>query len=102
MIGDDDIVFFDFGPVFEDWEADFGRTYVLGSDERKRRLQADIEACWWLGKAHFDSHPDITGSELRRFVIDLCAERGLGVPAGALRAPRSATSRTSGSSATRS
>ncbi len=76
VIGDDDIVFFDFGPVFEDWEADFGRTYVLGPDERKRRLQADIEACWWLGKAHFDSHPDITGSELRRFVIDLCTERG--------------------------
>src|SRR5438552_188514 len=28
----DDILFFDFGPVFEEWEADFGRTYVIGSD----------------------------------------------------------------------
>src|ERR1700754_2459605 len=25
MIADDDIVFADLGPVFEDWEADFGR-----------------------------------------------------------------------------
>lgn len=25
----DDILFFDFGPVFEDWEADVGKTYVL-------------------------------------------------------------------------
>jgi Xaa-Pro aminopeptidase len=27
-----DILFFDFHPVFEDWEADLGRTYVLGND----------------------------------------------------------------------
>jgi Xaa-Pro dipeptidase len=26
----DDIVFADFGPVFEGWEADFGRTWVIG------------------------------------------------------------------------
>ena len=29
IITEDDIVFLDFGPVFERWEADFGRTYVL-------------------------------------------------------------------------
>lgn len=34
-IGDDDILFLDFGPVFEDWEADFGRTFVLGQDPVK-------------------------------------------------------------------
>jgi Xaa-Pro dipeptidase len=27
----DDIVYVDLGPVFEDWEADLGRTYVLGN-----------------------------------------------------------------------
>ena len=27
----DDILFIDFGPIFEEWEADFGRTYVLGN-----------------------------------------------------------------------
>jgi Xaa-Pro aminopeptidase len=27
-IGNDDIVYLDLGPVFEAWEADFGRTYV--------------------------------------------------------------------------
>jgi len=25
----EDILFIDFGPIFEEWEADFGRTYVL-------------------------------------------------------------------------
>ena len=29
-IGEDDILFLDLGPVFEKWEADFGRTFVLG------------------------------------------------------------------------
>ena len=29
LIGEDDILFLDLGPVFEAWEADFGRTYVL-------------------------------------------------------------------------
>jgi Metallopeptidase family M24 len=29
-IGDNDIVYVDLGPVFEDWEADLGRTYILG------------------------------------------------------------------------
>jgi Xaa-Pro dipeptidase len=28
----DDILFLDLGPVFEQWEADFGRTFLLGSD----------------------------------------------------------------------
>ena len=36
-IGDDDILFLDLGPVFEQWEADFGRTFVLGSDPLKLR-----------------------------------------------------------------
>ena len=27
-IKEDDILFFDFGPVFEEWEADLGRTYA--------------------------------------------------------------------------
>ena len=32
VIADDDIMFCDIGPIFERWEADFGRTYVLGDD----------------------------------------------------------------------
>lgn len=36
-IREDEILFFDFGPVFEEWEADYGRTYVLGNDLMKVR-----------------------------------------------------------------
>ena len=35
VLADDDIVFFDFGPLLKDWEADFGRTSVLGDDPAK-------------------------------------------------------------------
>lgn len=39
---DDDIVFADFGPVFDNWEADFGRTWVIGNDPSKLRLCEDL------------------------------------------------------------
>jgi len=29
IVAEDDIVFLDLGPVFEEWEADFGRTFVV-------------------------------------------------------------------------
>ena len=35
VLKNDDILFLDFGPIFEDWEADFGRTYVVGNDPVK-------------------------------------------------------------------
>ena len=35
IIEADDIVYVDLGPVFEAWEADIGKSYVLGSDPRK-------------------------------------------------------------------
>jgi Xaa-Pro aminopeptidase len=73
VIGADDIVFFDFGPVFAEWEADFGRTYVLGDDRHKLRLCADLPTAFDAGKAYYESHPDVTGAELYAFVQD-CAE----------------------------
>ena len=76
LIQEDDILFFDFGPVFEDWEADFGRTYVLGNDSEKLRISKEIEVCWHMGKEHFLQFHDITGAELYAFVSGLAEERG--------------------------
>src|ERR1700759_16684 len=39
----DDIVSLDLAPVFDDWEADFGRSYVLGWDPAKHKLFDDLE-----------------------------------------------------------
>ena len=51
-IGEDDIVSLDLGPVFEDWEADFGRSYVLGSDPVKHRLVGDLSRAFRLRIRH--------------------------------------------------
>jgi Xaa-Pro dipeptidase len=75
-VAEDDIVFLDLGPVFEEWEADFGRTYVVGKDPLKRKLCRDIEEAFAKGKKHFQEHPDITGSELYAYAQRLAEQAG--------------------------
>ncbi len=76
IIADDDIVFCDFGPVFTGWEADFGRTFVVGEDAVKLRLRDDLEVLWESGKQHFAARPDITGEQLYRFMTDEASRHG--------------------------
>lgn len=64
VIADDDILFVDLGPIFEEWEADFGRTYVFGDDPVKQRLRDDLPGAFEAGRRYFEDHPDITGAEL--------------------------------------
>ena len=54
IINEDDIIFIDFGPIFDEWEADFGRTYVLGDDKYKHKLKSDISLAWDECKIYFD------------------------------------------------
>jgi Xaa-Pro dipeptidase len=63
----DDIAFVDLGPIFEEWESDFGRTFVLGDDPAKLALKADVESAWYAGKQFFDERPECTGAELFEF-----------------------------------
>ena len=74
----DDILFFDFGPIFDEWEADFGRTYVIGDDPAKHRMAADLPRIWRGGREHFRLHPDISGAELFEVVLDLITDAGWG------------------------
>lgn len=76
VLAEDDIAFLDFGPVFARWEADFGRTYVLGDDPRKHALLADLAAVWEAGRDLFAADPDITGAQLYHGVCQLAADRG--------------------------
>jgi Xaa-Pro dipeptidase len=75
-IGSDDILFLDLGPVFEKWEADFGRTYVLGSDPLKRKLQKDVGQAFAEGKRYFETTRDITASELYSHAQSLAIKFG--------------------------
>jgi Xaa-Pro aminopeptidase len=72
----DDIVYADFGPVFDGWEGDFGRTWVIGTDPDKLRLRDDLAVVFAAGKRSFESHPDITAAELYAEVVRLSEERG--------------------------
>ena len=75
-IAEDDLVFLDLGPVFDEWEADVGRSYVVGNDPDKLRLVADLPVQFDKVKAQFDAHPDITGAELYAFACDSAAAAG--------------------------
>ncbi len=75
-IQEDDILFVDLGPVFEAWEADFGRTYVLGSDPRKLRLRDDLEPAFRKVKALFKANPGVTGGALYAIACDAAAQAG--------------------------
>ena len=72
----DDIVYVDLGPVFEAWEADIGKSYVLGDDPVKHRLVADLPRLFEMVQAHYRRHPDITGAALYGFAQEAAAKAG--------------------------
>lgn len=75
-IGEDDILFLDLGPVFEDCEADFGRTFVLGSDPRKLKLREDVGTAFAEGKRYFHQTPGITANQFFAYVVSLAHKFG--------------------------
>lgn len=75
-VGQDDVVFLDLGPVFEEWEADFGRTFVVGHDPLKHKLCRDIQDAFAKGKQYFHERPDITAAELYGFAERLAEQAG--------------------------
>lgn len=73
---DDDILFLDFGPIFEEWEADYGRTFVIGDDPYKLKLRDDTERAWHDARAWFDGRPDVTGAEFFHFILGVADAYG--------------------------
>ena len=76
MVEPDDILFVDLGPVFEAWEADFGRTFVLGDDSTKKKIRDSLEPVWNAVKSRFVEDPDMTGEQLYDIACDLAQEAG--------------------------
>lgn len=76
VVEENDILFFDFGPVFEDWEADVGRTYVIGNDPIKHKLKADIETAWKESRDWFFTKTSLTGAEYYQYNVDLATKYG--------------------------
>lgn len=76
LIGADDILFLDLGPVFEEYEADFGRTFVIGSDPLKLKLRDDVGKAFADGKHYFRANPNITASQFYAYAVSLAGKYG--------------------------
>ncbi|ETS81495.1 hypothetical protein PFICI_06497 [Pestalotiopsis fici W106-1] len=76
VIEEDDMLVVDLGPVFEEWEADFGRTYVLGNDPHKKKLRDALEPIWHEVKQKYQANPDMTGEELYEISSQAAREAG--------------------------
>jgi Xaa-Pro dipeptidase len=74
-IEENDIVYLDLGPVFEEWEADLGRTYVLGDHPGAPLVEA-LPVVFDRVRSHYQASPDITGAELYAFAQKAAAEAG--------------------------
>ena len=76
-IKEDDILFFDFGPVFENWEADVGKTYVTGNNAQKLKLKQDVELAWHEGKAFYQANKEtLTGADFYNYTKKLAKKYG--------------------------
>ena len=75
-IEEDDILFLDLGPVFEEYEADFGRTFVIGSDPAKLKMRDDVAKAFSDGKLYFKENPDITANQLYAYAVSLAERYG--------------------------
>lgn len=72
----DDTVYIDLGPVFEDWEADIGRTYVVGPSLEKRKLVEDLERVFVRVQQYAQQNPDSTGAALYAFAQEAAKDAG--------------------------
>lgn len=75
-IEDDDIVFLDLGPVFENSEADVGKTYVVGTDPAKHKLVTELADQFCLVTGKLMNEPDITGADLFRYAKHCASSAG--------------------------
>jgi Xaa-Pro dipeptidase len=76
VLQQEDILFIDFGPVFEEWEADYGRTYVIGNDPYRIKLKNDIESAWYEIKEWFDRQSSLTGAEFYHHIMEITEKYG--------------------------
>jgi Xaa-Pro aminopeptidase len=80
-IGSEDLVFVDLGPMFEAWEADIGRTYVIGNDPERIRLRDSIEAAWYAGRDYFKANREsVTGADMYELAVEAARAQGYSFP----------------------
>jgi methionine aminopeptidase len=76
VIQEDDILFIDYGPVINGYEADVGRTYVIGNNAWKRKLKNDVEKAWYETRTWFQQQTRLKASELFQYVVEKAGQYG--------------------------
>lgn len=76
IIGEDDTVYLDLGPVFGEWEADVGNTYAVGADPARNALVAALPEVFAEVCAYANATPAITGADLYAFACGAAEKRG--------------------------
>lgn len=69
VIEKDDILFIDLGPIVEGYEADIGRTYVLGNDPKKLKLKKDVEEAWYEIREWYQQQSILKASDLFNYAV---------------------------------
>jgi Xaa-Pro aminopeptidase len=75
-IEQDDLVYVDLGPVFDEFEGDIGKTYLMGKDLEKQKLLHDLENIFDTAKTWYLERPDMSGAELWSKVEALTEQAG--------------------------
>ena len=76
IIQPDDILFLDFGPLVDGYEADLGRTYVLGNDPLKLKMKTDVELAWQEARDWYFLQSELTGAVFFNYLTALAKQYG--------------------------
>jgi methionine aminopeptidase len=74
IVGDDDIVIVDLGPVFGEWEADYGVTIVIDPD--KERIVRATQSIYAATRSYYEANQSATGADIYAFVGDQARDLG--------------------------
>ena len=76
IIQENDIVILDFGPIVDGYEADLGRTYVIGNTARKLKIKGDVENAWYEIQSWYKKQTSLRSSDLFQYVVEKATEYG--------------------------
>ena len=76
IIQEDDIVILDFGPIVDGYEADLGRTYVMGKNPDKLKIKHNVEKAWYETQNWYYQQGILKSSDLFQYVVEKAASYG--------------------------
>jgi len=76
IIHEDDLVILDFGPIVDGYEADLGRTYIVGNNAKTIKIKTDVEKAWYETQAWYKKQSALKSSALFKYVVEKATEYG--------------------------